>query len=80
MLNLVQYQSDAVNGVDGNGGLVKGFRELVMAGKPNATMVLKAPTGSGKTVMIAAMLDQLRNEALEDEFVYIWASMGDLAG
>lgn len=79
MLNLVQYQSDAVNGVDGNGGLVKGFRELVMAGKPNATMVLKAPTGSGKTVMIAAMLDQLRNEALEDEFVYIWASMGDLA-
>ena len=79
MLNLVQYQSDAVNGEDGNGGLVKGFRELVMAGKPNATMVLKAPTGSGKTVMIAAMLEQLRNEAMDDEFVYIWASMGDLA-
>lgn len=79
MPNLVQYQSDAVNGVDGHGGLVNGFRELVQAGKENATMVLKAPTGSGKTVMIAAMLDQLLDEALDDEFVYIWASMGDLA-
>lgn len=59
--------------------LVKGFKELTYAAKPNATMILKAPTGSGKTVMLAKMLDTLLTDELSDEFVYIWASMGDLA-
>ncbi len=72
-MNLVQYQSEAVE------KLVQGFKELTLAGNPNATIILKSPTGSGKTVMVAAMLDQLRQENLPSEFVYIWASMGDLA-
>ena len=69
----ISYQAEAVD------KLVRGFKELIVAGKPDATMVFKAPTGSGKTVMMAMMLEQLREEHLEDEFVFIWASMGDLA-
>ena len=72
-MKLVQYQSEAVE------KLVQGFKELIQASKPDATMVLKAPTGSGKTVMVASMLDQLLAENLDDEFVYIWASVGDLS-
>lgn len=72
-MKLVQYQSEAVE------RLIQGFKELVRASKPDATMVLKAPTGSGKTVMVASMLDQLLAESLDDEFVYIWASVGDLS-
>lgn len=69
----ISYQAEAVE------QLVRGFKELIVAGQPDATMVFKAPTGSGKTVMMAMMLEQLREECLEDEFVFIWASMGDLA-
>ena len=72
-MNLVQYQSEAVE------RLVQGFKELIMAAKPNAAMILHAPTGSGKTVMTAAMLEQLLAENLNDEFVFIWASVGDLS-
>ena len=72
-MNLVQYQSEAVE------KLVQGFKELIVAAKPNAAMILHAPTGSGKTVMTAAMLEQLLTENLDDEFVFIWASVGDLS-
>lgn len=72
-MNLVQYQSEAVE------KLVQGFKELIVAAKSNAAMILHAPTGSGKTVMTAAMLEQLLTENLDDEFVFIWASVGDLA-
>lgn len=72
-MNLVQYQSEAVE------KLVQGFKELILAAKPNASMILHAPTGSGKTVMTAAMLEQLLAENLDNEFVFIWASVGDLS-
>ncbi len=72
-MNLVQYQSEAVE------KLVQGFKELIVAAKPNAAMILHAPTGSGKTVMTAAMLEQLLTENLDDEFIFIWASVGDLS-
>ena len=73
MINLVEYQDDAV------AKLVRGFKELITANNPGATMVLKSPTGSGKTVMTASMLDRLLYEDLPDDFVFIWASVGDLA-
>lgn len=72
-MKLVQFQGEAVE------KLVRGFKELIVAGQPDATMVLRSPTGSGKTVMMASMLDDLLTDSLPDEFVYIWASMGDLA-
>lgn len=69
----IEFQDKAVE------KLVTGFKELTYAAKPGATMILKAPTGSGKTVMLAKMLDALLVDELPGEFVYIWASMGDLA-
>ena len=79
-MELVDFQKRAILGdSDHPNNMVKGFKELVYAGNPGATIVLKSPTGSGKTVMLAGFLDQLLDENLPDEFVYIWASMGDLA-
>lgn len=72
-MKLMDYQQDCVE------KLIRGFKELVVAGNPNATMVLKAPTGSGKTVMVASMLQGLADDKLPENFVFIWASMGDLA-
>lgn len=69
----ITYQKNAVD------NLVKGFKELLVAEKEKAKMVFKAPTGSGKTVMVAQMLDRIKDEPLEEECVFIWASMGELA-
>lgn len=72
-MKLDEYQLKAVEKI------VKGFKELSVSGNPSTTIVLKSPTGSGKTVMMASALDQIRNEDLPCEYVYIWASMGDLS-
>jgi len=72
MLRLVEYQQTAVE------KLVRGFKELLYSGNSNTQMVFKSPTGSGKTVMVAAMLDEILNENLPEDCVYIWASVNDL--
>lgn len=72
MYNLVDYQAAAVE------KLTRSFKELIYSGNPNTQIVFSSPTGSGKTLMIAAMLDELRKENLEHEFVFIWASMNSL--
>lgn len=62
------YQYDAVE------KLVKSFKELNAFGHKGATIIFKSPTGSGKTVMMSAVLDELsKSTDLMDEFVYIWA-------
>jgi type III restriction enzyme len=67
------YQYDAVE------KLVKSFKELNAFGHKGATIIFKSPTGSGKTVMMSAVLDELSKRAdLMDEFVYIWASVNSL--
>ena len=67
------YQYDAVE------KLVKSFKELNAFGHKGATIIFKSPTGSGKTVMMSAVLDELSKSAdLMDEFVYIWASLNEL--
>ena len=67
------YQYDAVE------KLVKSFKELNAFGHKGATIIFKSPTGSGKTVMMSAVLDELSKSAdLTDEFVYIWASVNSL--
>lgn len=72
-MNLRDYQSKYVE------KLTNSFRELAIAGNKGATIIFKSPTGSGKTVMTAAMLQQLSEDNFSDNYVFLWASMGDLA-
>ncbi len=72
-MNLRDYQSKYVE------KLTNGFKELAIAGNKGATIIFKSPTGSGKTVMTAAMLQQLAEDGFSDDYVFLWASMGDLA-
>lgn len=72
-MNLRDYQSKYVE------KLTNSFRELAIANNKGATIIFKSPTGSGKTVMTAEMLQQLSEDSFSDDYVFIWASMGDLA-
>ena len=78
MITLRNYQEEAVQGL-----LQDTYRLLA---KPSARhkMVFKAPTGAGKTVTIAAFLNQLSNE-LPDKLelpkrkvAYIWFAPNQL--
>ena len=40
--------------------------------------VLKAPTGSGKTIMVADWLEKLSSEKLQNQFSFIWISGNNL--
>ncbi len=72
-INLCDYQHNTVD------KLVKKFKDLVYYGHPKTQLVFKAPTGSGKTVAMAAMLEELsKSTDLSDDFVYIWASVNNL--
>jgi len=42
------------------------------------TIVFEAPTGSGKTVMMAAWLDQLAKEQMQKPLSFLWISTNDL--
>lgn len=72
MINLVPYQEEAVN------SLVDAVRLLLRTNYETTQLVLKAPTGSGKTIMTAELLRRLANEELPGEYAYIWASMNKL--
>jgi len=40
--------------------------------------VLKAPTGSGKTIMVADWLEKLGSERLQNQYSFIWISSNNL--
>ena len=71
MIKLKAYQNDAVH------GLVKQIRVLLEC-LPGKVCVFKAPTGAGKTIMIADMLRRLGKEDKRGEYVFLWASLYDL--
>ena len=72
-INLCDYQHDTVD------KLVQKFKDLIYYEQPKTQLVFKAPTGSGKTVAMAAMLEELsKTTDLSDDFVYIWASVNNL--
>ena len=72
MINLVDYQKTAVE------QLTKAYKELLYSGNGSTQLVFKSPTGSGKTVMVASLLDEILREKLPDDTVFIWASMNKL--
>lgn len=66
------YQLTAVSKI------VTGVKELLYSGNPRTQMIFKSPTGSGKTIMMAKVLETLTDEKLDDNVVYIWAATGEL--
>jgi type III restriction enzyme len=71
MIELKEYQHKAVN------ELVKQMRGL-LDGSDGKVCVFKAPTGSGKTIMMAELLQRLSEEELPSEYVFVWTSLYDL--
>ncbi|MEX2006837.1 MAG: DEAD/DEAH box helicase family protein [Candidatus Saccharimonadales bacterium] len=71
MIELKEYQQNAVN------ELVKQTRGL-LSSSGNKVCVFKAPTGSGKTIMMAELLQRLSDEDLPNEYVFVWTSLYDL--
>ena len=72
MIELKKYQHDAV------GELLKQARSLLSTSGDNKTCVFKAPTGSGKTIMMAELLRRFSEEDLPDDYVFMWTSLYDL--
>jgi len=66
------YQLTAVSKI------VTGIKELLYSGNPRTQMIFKSPTGSGKTIMMAKVLETLTDEKLDTDIVYIWAATGEL--
>jgi len=71
MINLKPFQNEAVT------SLLRSIRKLDTFAEPTEC-VFKSPTGSGKTIMIAEFLKQLLDEDLNNDYVYIWASVYSL--
>lgn len=65
---LKQYQRDAVEEL-------KEYFNLYF-NKKNKVIVFKAPTGSGKTFMTSSLFEELVEEHKEENFCFIWASIG----
>lgn len=64
---LKDYQKKAID------KLIK-INKKLLEKKGNRICVLKAPTGSGKTKIVAEFLDQLIRENLPNRFAFIWIS------
>lgn len=71
MIELKEYQHSAVN------ELVKQTRGL-LSNSGSKVCVFKAPTGSGKTIMMAELLQRLSDEDLPNDYVFVWTSLYDL--
>jgi type III restriction enzyme len=71
MIELRDYQEKAVD------SLLATFRKLTSRSEPSVS-IFKAPTGSGKTIMVAEFLKRLADEDLPDDYVFVWTSLYDL--
>lgn len=70
-MELKNYQKIAVD------SLLTQVRKL-LAKDGSRVCVFKAPTGSGKTIMMADLLDLLAKEQLGQEYAYVWISGNNL--
>lgn len=68
-MNLKKFQDDAVNSLKGD------FYKLWKSNNRNARLVFKAPTGSGKTIMMAEFLKRVSGDAQYDpDKAFVWIS------
>ncbi len=71
MFTLFPFQEDAVS------ALVSKFKTLWAEGSQGAPLVFKAPTGSGKTVIMAEFLrDLARDPQFDVDKCFVWVSFG----
>jgi len=68
--SLKDYQRDAVD------SLKYEFNHLLNSNKSNRMISFKAPTGSGKTFMLSAFIEEIVNENESRDFCFVWASIG----
>ncbi len=68
LYNLKTYQRDAVDEI-------KEYFEFNL-GKHNKGIVFKSPTGSGKTLMLSSVIEEVVAEHEDDKFCFVWASIG----
>jgi len=70
MIDLKKYQQLAVD------ELLKTTEKLLERDGPGEVCIFQAPTGSGKTVMMAKFIEELARERKDDNFCFIWISIG----
>jgi len=70
-MKLKQYQKEAVD------KLLSTTKKLLNK-EGSKVCILKAPTGSGKTIMIADFLQKFAEERLQKEYAFVWISSNDL--
>jgi len=69
-IDLKPYQEKAV------GQLIETAIELLAYDGPGEVCVFQAPTGSGKTVMMAKFIEGLVKELPQDDLCFVWMSIG----
>jgi len=69
-INLKQYQENAVN------QLIDTTIKLLGYDGPGEVCVFQAPTGSGKTVMVAKFIEGLIKEIPDEELCFVWMTIG----
>jgi type III restriction enzyme len=74
-MNLKNYQEKAVK------NLTEKVTSFLLSDKEDKkTAVLQAPTGSGKTIMMASLIESLINKNKEEnskqDFTFLWLSIG----
>ena len=69
-INLKEYQDKKVN------ELVTAISDLLPLVAENKVCIFQSPTGSGKTVIIAKVIETLSNEVTEEDFCFLWISIG----
>lgn len=56
--------------------LIKSVSELLVKDASNKVCVFQSPTGSGKTVMVAKFIEEIIKELPENDFCFLWVSIG----
>lgn len=69
-IDLKPYQEKAV------GQLIETAVKLLAYDGPGEVCVFQAPTGSGKTVMVAKFIENLIKELPQDDLCFVWMSIG----
>src|SRR3989344_1988665 len=69
-IDLKPYQEKAVN------QLIETTVKLLGYDGPGEVCVFQAPTGSGKTIMMAKYIESLIKELPKDDFCFVWMSIG----
>jgi type III restriction enzyme len=69
-LTYKEYQDTAIE------QLVKSISDLMPNSAKKKVCVFQSPTGSGKTIMVAKFMEDLIKELPEEDFCFLWVSIG----